>query len=542
MTDGLKSEHRRAIIETLSANPKVERIVLFGSRAMGTFTPTSDIDLALFGDDLTLSDQAALAEAMAELSIPQRVDILIHHRIENRALREHIRKHGVEWFMRRRAAGTAAMAGEWPIVPVSELAKAVIGGTPSRNVAEYWHGNIPWATAKDVATVSARYLENVEEYISREALENSAAKLLPYGTVVITARGTVGAMAQLGREMAFNQTCYALLPKGGVDKDFLFYALKGTIAEMRSLTYGTVFETITTKTFDHWLVPLPPLPEQRAIAHILGTLDDKIELNRRMSETLEQMARALFKAWFVDFEPVRAKMEGRWRRGESLPGLPAHLYDLFPDRLVDSELGEIPEGWGVGTLGDVADHIRRNVQPGQIEPQTPYIALEHMPRRCIALSDWGAAEGIESNKFEFRKGEILFGKLRPYFHKVGVAPVDGVCSTDIVVVAPKTPHWFAFVLYVVSSDEFVEYTNAGSTGTKMPRTSWVEMARYDIVLPPEAIAQAFTEMVRPGVDRIIAATHESRTLAALRDTLLPKLISGALRVKDAERFLRERGV
>jgi type I restriction enzyme S subunit len=301
-------------------------------------------------------------------------------------------------------------------------------------------------------------------------------------------------------------------------------------------------QRVPTDSFDHLTVPIPPLPEQRAIAHILGTLDDKIELNRRLSETLEQMARALFKAWFVDFEPVRAKMEGRWRRGESLPGLPAHLYDLFPDRLVDSELGEIPEGWGVGTLGDVADHIRRNVQPGQIEPQTPYIALEHMPRRCIALSDWGAAEGIESNKFEFRKGEILFGKLRPYFHKVGVAPVDGVCSTDIVVVAPKTPHWFAFVLYVVSSDEFVEYTNAGSTGTKMPRTSWVEMARYDIVLPPEAIAQAFTEMVRPGVDRIIAATHESRTLAALRDTLLPKLISGALRVKDAERFLRERGV
>ena len=542
MTDGLKSEHRRAIIETLSANPKVERIVLFGSRAMGTFTPTSDIDLALYGDDLTLSDQAALAEAMAELSIPQRVDILIHHRIENRALREHIRKHGVEWFMRRRAAGTAAMAGEWPIVPVSELAKAVIGGTPSRNVAEYWHGNIPWATAKDVATVSARYLENVEEYISREALENSAAKLLPYGTVVITARGTVGAMAQLGREMAFNQTCYALLPKGGVDKDFLFYALKGTIAEMRSLTYGTVFETITTKTFDHWLVPLPPLPEQRAIAHILGTLDDKIELNRRMSETLEQMARALFKAWFVDFEPVRAKMEGRWRRGESLPGLPAHLYDLFPDRLVDSELGEIPEGWKVGTLGNVAENPRRSVQPNSIPPDTPYIALEHMPRRCIALSDWGTAEGIESNKFEFRKGEILFGKLRPYFHKVGVAPVDGVCSTDIVVVCPRTPHWFAFVLCVVSSDDFVEFTNAGSTGTKMPRTSWADMARYEIALPPDALAQAFNAIVRRQVDRLIAAVHESRTLAALRDALLPKLISGEIRVKDAERFLKERGL
>jgi hypothetical protein len=293
---------------------------------------------------------------------------------------------------------------------------------------------------------------------------------------------------------------------------------------------------------DQEVVWLPPLPEQRAIAHILGTLDDKIELNRRMSETLEAMARALFKAWFVDFEPVRAKLAGRWQRGQSLPGLPAELYDLFPDRLVDSELGEIPEGWKVGTLGNVAENPRRSVQPNSIPPDTPYIALEHMPRRSIALSDWGTAEGIESNKFKFRKGEILFGKLRPYFHKVGVAPVDGVCSTDIVVVCPRTPHWFAFVLCVVSSDDFVEFTNAGSTGTKMPRTSWADMARYEIALPPDALAQAFNAIVRRQVDRLIAAVHESRTLAALRDALLPKLISGEIRVKDAERFLKERGL
>ncbi|MBC7260686.1 MAG: restriction endonuclease subunit S, partial [Chloroflexi bacterium] len=302
-------------------------------------------------------------------------------------------------------------------------------------------------------------------------------------------------------------------------------------------------------------IRIPPLPEQCAIAHILGTLDDKIELNRRMSETLEQMARALFKAWFVDFEPVRAKCRGdldgrpRWRRGVGAdddsplqPGLPAHLYDLFPDRLVDSELGESPEGWEVGTLGDVADNPRRGVQPNSIQPDTPYIALEHMPKRCIALSDWGVADGLESNKFEFRKGEILFGKLRPYFHKVGVAPVDGVCSTDIVVVAPKSAVWFGFVLGHVSSVEFVEYTNAGSTGTKMPRTSWAEMARYTVALPPQAVARAFTETLQPFVDRIIAGVRESRTLAALRDALLPKLIRGEIRVRDAERFLKERGL
>jgi type I restriction enzyme S subunit len=273
-------------------------------------------------------------------------------------------------------------------------------------------------------------------------------------------------------------------------------------------------------------VRLPSLIEQRAIAHILGTLDDKIELNRRMNETLEAMSRALFKSWFVDFDPARAKAEGRD------PGLAQPLADLFPDSFEDSELGEIPKGWKVGTIGDVAEHPRRGVHPDAIDDSTPYIALEHMPARCIALSEWGTADGLESNKFEFKRGEILFGKLRPYFHKVGVAPVDGVCSTDIVVVKPRAEHWFGFVLGHVSSEAFVEYTNAGSTGTKMPRTSWGEMARYPGVLPPDPIAQAFTAQIRPSVVRILTAIHESRALAALRDTLLAKLISGELLVPD----------
>ena len=316
---------------------------------------------------------------------------------------------------------------------------------------------------------------------------------------------------------------------------------------------GAAYPAVLPEDIADAVIKLPPLPEQRAIAHILGTLDDKIELNRRTSETLEAMARALFKSWFVDFEPVRAKCRGdldgrpRWQRGGGAnhdspqqPGLPAHLYDLFPDRLVESELGEIPEGWRVGNLRDVAENLRRGVQPDCIAPNTPYIALEHMPRRCIALFDWGTAEGIESNKFEFKKGEILFGKLRPYFHKVGVAPVDGVCSTDIVVIAPRRHVWTAFVLGHLSSVEFVDYTNAGSSGTKMPRTSWADMARYEIALPPEPVAEAFNTLVQPLTERIISGIHESRTLAALRDALLPKLISGKIRVKDAEKFLKER--
>lgn len=236
----------------------------------------------------------------------------------------------------------------------------------------------------------------------------------------------------------------------------------------------------------------------------------------------------------MDFEPVRAKLEGRWQRGQSLPGLPAHLYDLFPDRLVDSELGEIPEGWKVGILGNVLTHPRRSKQPDQIASGTPYIALEHMPKKCIALSEWGVANGLESNKYEFKHGEILYGKLRPYFHKVGVAPVDGVCSTDIVILAPKSPVWFGFVLAHVSNDAFVEYTNAGSTGTKMPRTSWPEMSRYIVALPLERVAAAFNQHIQPASEKLIANIHESRSLAQLRDALLPKLISGELRAPDVE--------
>jgi type I restriction enzyme S subunit len=275
-------------------------------------------------------------------------------------------------------------------------------------------------------------------------------------------------------------------------------------------------------------IPLPPLSTQRAIAHVLGTLDDKIELNRRMSETLEAMARALFKSWFVDFDPVRAKAEGRDL------GLPKYLNDLFPSRFVTSALGRIPVGWETARFGDVADHPRHTVRPGEIEPETPYIALEHMPKRCIALSDWGTGDGLESNKFAFKRGEILFGKLRPYFHKVGVAPVDGVCSTDIVVLTPRTRDWFGIVMGHASSVEFVDYTDAGSTGTKMPRTSWEQMARYEIVLPPVLVAGAFTQMIQPIVDRIVAGIHQSRALAALRDALPPKLLSGELRIKAAE--------
>ena len=311
-----------------------------------------------------------------------------------------------------------------------------------------------------------------------------------------------------------------------LDPKFLSYFLNfgPCLALIDSLTTGTTRRRIRRADIERLDVPLPPLEEQRAIARVLGALDDKIELNRRMSETLEEMARALFRSWFVDFDPVRAKAKGR------PSGLPPDLDALFPASFEESELGEIAAGWEVKALGDVAVERRQAVSPEAMAPETPYIGLDHMPRRSIALSEWGTADGLASNKSSFEQGDILFGKLRPYFHKVGVAPLDGVCSTDIVVLSPKSPDWFGFALGHASSGEFVNYTDAVSTGTKMPRTKWKDMARYPVPLPGEAVAAAFNERVRSWVTRITSAVLASRALTEQRDALLPRLVSGELRV------------
>jgi type I restriction enzyme S subunit len=309
----------------------------------------------------------------------------------------------------------------------------------------------------------------------------------------------------------------------GNDPLFAFYFLKAL--DFDRFNSGSAQPSLNRNFIYPIPIRVPNPPEQKAIAAVLGALDDKIELNRRMNATLQAMARALFQSWFVDFDPVRAKLDGR-----KPAGLDDATASLFPDLLEESTLGHIPKGWTAGQLGDIGTNSRRSVQPSDIALNTPYIALEHMPRRCIALGDWDDSADVASGKSAFKKGEILFGKLRPYFHKVGVAPFDGVCSTDILVLAPKSPEWFGFLLGHASSDELIQFTDLASTGTKMPRTNWSDISSFKVALPPKPIAAAFTRNMQPLIDRIHANLHQSRTLATLRDTLLPKLLSGELSV------------
>jgi type I restriction enzyme S subunit len=293
---------------------------------------------------------------------------------------------------------------------------------------------------------------------------------------------------------------------------------------MLARTTQSAQQNIGKEELNNIFFPMLELSEQQSIASILSSLDDKIALNRSMNSTLEAIGQALFKHWFIDFE---------------FPDEEGKPYRSNGGEMVGTELGEVPSGWRVGTFGDIADNTRRGIQPDDIQPHTPYIGLEHMPRKNIALADWDYADNIDSNKYLFNKGDILFGKLRPYFHKVGIAAIDGVCSTDILVIVPKQPMWYGLVLFHISSVELVDYADATSTGTKMPRTNWGDIAHFQIMLPPNDIAQKFTENIMPLIHKIQDNILQSRTLAALRDALLPKLMLGEIRVKIDREVLRK---
>ncbi|HQI31552.1 MAG TPA: restriction endonuclease subunit S [Verrucomicrobiota bacterium] len=411
------------------------------------------------------------------------------------------------------------------------------GEVQLNDVAEIIMGQSPPGSTYNESGVGLPFFQGVRDFNYRHpsirVFCSEPTRIALPGDILFSVRAPIGRVNIAEVECSIGRGLSIIRARSHADRKFIEFALRNMEQQWQVIEGGgSVFGNATRRDLATLSLPWPGNPlEREAIGYLLGALDDKIELNRKMNQTLEEMARAIFKSWFVDFDPVRAKAAG-----QKPSGLKPEIAALFPDSFEPSELGEIPKGWRVGTLGDVAVQSRRGAKPEKIDPNTPYIALEHMPRRSIALSEWGTADGLESNKFEFKKDEILFGKLRPYFHKVGVAPVDGVCSTDIVVMTPRRQGWFGFVLGHVASAEFVEYTNAGSTGTKMPRTSWTDMTRYQVVLPPEPMAAKFSKMTQPSVDRIVASIHESRTLAALRDTLLPKLISGELRVPDVERI------
>jgi type I restriction enzyme S subunit len=301
-----------------------------------------------------------------------------------------------------------------------------------------------------------------------------------------------GIEACLGRRMAL------LRPNPDViDSRFLLYyylspAFQRTIA--KHTIHGATVPRLLLSEMPSWPVSIPALAEQRAIAEVLGALDDKIAANAKLATLSDELVRAKFS------------------------------YVTQTSRQVT-------------TIGDLAEHPRDLVDPRDIEPTARYVGLEHVPRRLMWLNDSGTADSVTSIKAGFQSGDVLFGKLRPYFHKVVSAPSDGICSTDILVLRPRKPDFAGYVLAAASSDATVERCTAASEGTRMPRTSWKDLAAVEVACPGDTAARAFSDEVILIRDRVDAATEESQRLTRMRDALLPLLMSGKVRVNDAERVL-----
>jgi len=244
---------------------------------------------------------------------------------------------------------------------------------------------------------------------------------------------------------------------------------------------------------------------QARIADILATYDDLIENNRRRMTLLEESARLLYREWFVRLR------------------FPGHEHT----RVVDGA----PRGWACRLLKDICIEVRETVSPESMEPDTPYIGLEHIPRRSISLGEWGSVEQVTSSKHRFGSGDILFGKIRPYFHKVGVAFIDGVASSDAIVIRPIDELMHGFVLMTVSSDGFVADTaQSMKEGSKMPRADWKQMQAYPVALPPPGLLSTFEGMIQPILVQLKTLTFTNQKLRTARDLLLPRLMSGDLTV------------
>ena len=348
------------------------------------------------------------------------------------------------------------------------------------------------------------------------------------------------------RETAHGSTEFIVLSgKAEVtDPLFVYYLARSprfrayAISQMTGTSGRQRVPTVAVKNYRFFL---PPISDQRYIARVLGALDDKIELNRRMCETLEEMTRALFRSWFVDFDPVRAKIEGHWRLGESLPGLPAHLHDLFPDRLVPSRLGDVPEGWQVTELGEVVDVVGGSTPSTKIEDY--WFPAKHCWATPKDLARLSSSVLIDTNRrisdaglARISSGLLPVGTLllssRAPIGYLAISEVPVAINQGFIAMPPSDRISNLFLLSWCRAfrDEIIRHAN-GSTFLEVSKSAF---RRIVFLRPSMTVIDVFDAHVRTLYRQAISAVSEARTLVEKRDTLLPKLISGEVGIRDAD--------
>ena len=386
------------------------------------------------------------------------------------------------------------MGNEWVERNVEEVANVFGGGTPSTKDEANFNGEIPWITPKDLSGYPFRYISRGERNISKKGLNCSNAKLLPVGTVLLTTRAPVGYVAIAANPVTTNQGFHSLVPHNGYSSEFIYYLLKANAEYLKSNASGTTFGELSGSTLKRLKFVFPSIPEQRAIADVLGSLDDKIELNRHMNATLESMARAVFKAWFVDSEEAKG-----WK-----VGILEELADLNP------------EAWSNKSAPSQVEYIDlSNTKWGTIE-ETIIYSWKDAPSRARRI---------------LRPGDTILGTVRPGNGSYALITRKGLTgSTGFAVLRPKSVAYREYVYLATTSKENIEWFAHLADGAAYPAIRPEIVISSEIARPPDEILEKFSTIAKPLMDKIASNDEQSRTLAALRDALLPRLMSGEVRV------------
>ena len=383
------------------------------------------------------------------------------------------------------------MASEWKQIPIIECIDLIGGGTPKTSVAEYWDGDIPWLSVKDFNN-DYRHVYSTEKHITEAGLNNSSTKLLQKDDIIISARGTVGEMAMIPFPMAFNQSCYGIRAKDGINSTFLYYLLKNSISKLKLMTHGSVFDTITRDTFATLIVGIPDKKTQDAIAATLAAIDDKIELNNKINDNLEQQAATVFGDWL-----------SKCTETASIGDLSNNILDYTPIaaemvRLLNSS--DVTEG---------------------VFPVAPLV-----PNKDL--------KGHFKKRFQF--DDILYSEIRPRNHHYGYVMFDAseyIASTRLMVIRAITSKVSPALLYqyLLLPDVEAEFTlKTESRSGTFPQGNYADMA--SIMVPYSSIeSQSAVSDVLLQIRKTIAQNQlENRHLEELRDTLLPRLMSGEIDV------------
>ena len=395
----------------------------------------------------------------------------------------------------------------WKTQTLGSVIELIGGGTPKTSILEYWNGDIPWLSVVDF-NVKNKYVFDTEKTITKKGLENSSSKMLKSGDIIISARGTVGALAVLGLPMAFNQSCYGIRGiEGQSITDYIYYLLKDTVAGLKQISHGGVFDTITRETFNSITVLLPSLPEQKAIANVLSSLDDKIDLLHRQNKTIESMAETLFRQWFIE------EAQEEWAdttldcHSEVLRGL-----SYKGSGLSDSGLGipmhnlnSIYEGGGYKEVG------------------IKYYTGEFKERHLIRNADIIVANTEQGHEFKL----IGCPAIVPSFYGE-----KGLFSQHIYRVILKENSYLTteYLYYLLLTPYLREQIISATNGSTVNMLAIDGLQRPKFKLPPKEKVAEFSEIVISWWKKKDLNHFQIRTLEKLRDTLLPKLMSGEVRV------------